>query len=125
MTSAGARTLVVEDDRALRRLLCSYLRGDGFQVVEAGNGLDALSLLRRGSVDIALVDVGIPELDGFELVRRVRRESTLPIILVTARGEEASRVVGLDIGADDYVVKPFSMAEISARIRAQLRRARG
>jgi DNA-binding response OmpR family regulator len=125
MTSVGARTLVVEDDRALRKLLCSYLRDDGFQVIEADNGLDALSLLRRGSVDIALVDLGLPQLDGFELVRRVRRESTLPIILLTARAEEASRVVGLDVGADDYVIKPFSLKEVSARIRAHLRRARG
>jgi DNA-binding response OmpR family regulator len=94
-------------------------------VIEAASGLDALSLLRRGAIDIALVDLGLPELDGFELVRRVRRESTVPIILLTARTEEASRVAGLDVGADDYVVKPFSLAEVAARIRAHLRRARG
>lgn len=123
--SAGARVLVVEDERALRHALRMYLGREGFSVVEAGNGLDGLSLLRRGGIDLALIDVMLPELDGFELVRRIRRESTLPIILLTARGEETSRVAGLEVGADDYVVKPFSAPEVVARVRAQLRRARG
>lgn len=122
---AGARVLVVEDERALRHALRMYLQREGFSVVEAGNGLDGLSLLRRGGIDLALIDVMLPELDGFELVRRIRRESTLPIILLTARGEETSRVAGLEVGADDYVVKPFSAPEVVARVRAQLRRARG
>lgn len=121
----GACVLVVEDERALRHALRMYLGGEGFSVLEADNGLDGLSLLRRGGVDVALIDVMLPELDGFELVRRIRRESTVPIILVTARGEETSRVAGLEVGADDYVVKPFSAPEVVARVRAQLRRARG
>jgi DNA-binding response OmpR family regulator len=125
MSATPVRALVVEDDHALRQLMRSYLRQDGFQVLEADNGLDALSALRRGCVDIALVDVGLPQLDGLELVRRVRRESTVPIILVTARTKSESRIAGLDVGADDYVVKPFSMAEVTARMRALLRRARG
>jgi two-component system response regulator ResD len=121
----GARVLVVDDEHALRRLLRLYLEREGYTVLEADDGLDALSLLRRGDVDLALVDVMLPELDGFELVRRVRAESGVPIILITARGEEANRVTGLELGADDYVVKPFSAPEVVARVRANLRRARG
>lgn len=120
-----ARVLVVDDEHALRRLLRLYLEREGYEVVEADNGLDALSTVRRNSIDVALVDVMLPELDGFSLVRRIREESALPIILITARGEETNRVAGLELGADDYVVKPFSAPEIVARVRAQLRRARG
>ncbi len=121
----AARVLVVDDEHALRRLLRLYLEKEGFEVVEAANGLDGLSLLRRGGLDAALVDVMLPELDGFEVVRRIRAESGIPIILITARGEEAQRITGLELGADDYVVKPFSAPEVVARVRAQLRRARG
>jgi DNA-binding response OmpR family regulator len=121
--SSGARVLVVDDEYSLRRLLRTYLEKEGFAVIEAENGLDALSLLRLGNVDVALVDVMLPGLDGFEVVRRIRQESTIPIILLTARGEETNRVVGLEVGADDYVVKPFSAPEVVARVRAQLRRA--
>ena len=123
--SAPAQVLVVDDERALRRLLRLYLSKEGFAVAEAENGADALSLLRRGGIDLALVDVMLPEVDGFEVVRRIRQESTIPIILVTARGEETNRVAGLELGADDYVVKPFSAPEVVARVRAQLRRAQG
>jgi two-component system, OmpR family, response regulator ResD len=121
----SARVLVVDDEKALRRLLRLYLSKEGFAVTEAENGADAISLLRRGGIDLALVDVMLPEIDGFELVRLIRKESTVPIILVTARGEETNRVVGLELGADDYVVKPFSAPEVVARVRAQLRRAQG
>jgi DNA-binding response OmpR family regulator len=122
---SGGRVLVVDDERSLRRLLRLYLEPEGYQVLEADNGLDGLSLLRRGGVDVALIDVMLPGLDGFELVRRIRNESDVPIILLTARGEETKRVTGLELGADDYVVKPFSPPEIVARVGAQLRRARG
>ncbi len=120
-----ARVLVVDDEHALRRLLRLYLEKEGYTVLEADNGLDGLSLLRRGGIDVALVDVMLPGLDGFDLVRRIRGESGVPIILVTARGEESARVAGLELGADDYVVKPFSAPEVVARVRAQLRRANG
>jgi DNA-binding response OmpR family regulator len=123
--SAGARVLIVADEVALRQTVRTYLSRDGFQVLEADNGLDALSLLRRGLVDLALVGVAIPEIDGLELVRRVRRESTVPIIMLTDADEEGARIAGLEAGADDYVVKPFSPAEVIARVRALLRRARG
>jgi DNA-binding response OmpR family regulator len=123
--SSNARVLVVDDEYSLRRLLRTYLEKEGFAVVESENGLDALASVRRGNVDLALVDVMLPGLDGFELVRRIRQESKIPIILLTARGEETSRVAGLEVGADDYVVKPFSAPEVVARVRAQLRRAQG
>ncbi|MDX6515200.1 MAG: two-component system, OmpR family, response regulator MtrA [Gaiellaceae bacterium] len=122
---SGARVLVVDDEYSLRRLLRTYLEKEGFAVVEAENGLDAIGFVRGGNIDLALVDVMLPGLDGFEVVRRLRRESTIPIILLTARGEETSRVAGLEVGADDYVVKPFSAPEVVARVRAQLRRAQG
>jgi DNA-binding response OmpR family regulator len=123
--SRQPRVLVVDDEPALRRLLRMYLEREGYAVLEAADGLDALSALAGAYVDLALVDVMLPELDGFELVRRIRARSAIPIILITARGEEANRVAGLELGADDYVVKPFSAPELVARVRANLRRARG
>jgi DNA-binding response OmpR family regulator len=125
VSAIGARALVVEDDEGERRRLSGYLRGEGLHVLEADNGFDGLSLLRRGAVDIALVDARLPQMDGLELVRRARLESTVPIILLTARGAESELISGLDTGADDYVVKPCALGEIGARVRAHLRRARG
>jgi DNA-binding response OmpR family regulator len=122
---SGGRILVVDDERSLRHLLRAYLTKEGFDVIEAATGEQALSVLRGGDVDLALVDVMLPELDGFEVVRRIRARSSVPIILVTARGEETNRVTGLELGADDYVVKPFSAPEVVARVRAHLRRAGG
>jgi DNA-binding response OmpR family regulator len=121
----AARILVVDDELSLRRLMRLYLGKAGFAVQEASTGAQALAALRRGDIDLAIVDVMLPEVDGFEVVRQARRNSSIPIILLTARGEEASRVAGLEVGADDYVVKPFLAHEVVARVRAQLRRARG
>lgn len=123
-TGITGRVLLAESKRAGRQRIAAYLRGDGFQVLEASNGLDALLVLRRGTVDIALVDTMLPEIDGLELVRRVRRESTVPIIMLTTSRDEAARIAELEAGADDYAVKPLSMPEVTARMRAQLRRAR-
>jgi two-component system, OmpR family, response regulator ResD len=124
MGIAGGRVLVAEASPRVREVISAYLRRDGFQVLEAGSGLEALLVLRRGTVDIALVDPMLPEIDGVELVRRVRRESTVPIIMLAAGRDEAAHIAGLYAGADDYVVKPLSMLEVTARLRAQLRRAR-
>ena len=124
-TMGVARILIVDDELSLRRLMRLYLTKAGFTVAEASTGPEALAVLRRGDVDLAIVDVMLPEVDGFEVVRQARRNSSIPIILLTARGEEASRVAGLELGADDYVVKPFLAHEVVARVRAQLRRARG
>lgn len=121
----SGRILVVDDELSLRRLMRLYLGKAGFAVQEASTGAQALAALRRGDIDLAIVDVMLPEVDGFEVVRQARRNSSIPIILLTARGEEASRVAGLEVGADDYVVKPFLAHEVVARVRAQLRRARG
>ena len=121
----AARILIVDDELSLRRLVRLYLAKAGFAVEEASTGPQALAVLRRGDIDLAIVDVMLPEVDGFEVVRRARRSSSIPIILLTARGEESSRVAGLEVGADDYVVKPFGAHEVVARVRAQLRRARG
>ncbi len=121
----AARVLVVEDELSMRRLLRLYLTKAGFTVEEAATGREGLTMLLQGGVDLAIVDVMLPEMDGFELVREVRRSSSVPLILLTARGEETSRVAGLELGADDYVVKPFLPHEIVARVRAHLRRARG
>lgn len=119
------RVLIAEDEAPLRRLLGVYFSKAGFTVLTADTGRAALAALRRGGVDAAIVDVMLPEVDGFEVVRRIRHESSIPIIFLTARGEESSRVAGLELGADDYVVKPFFAEEVVARVRAQLRRARG
>ncbi|HET9082712.1 MAG TPA: response regulator transcription factor [Trebonia sp.] len=121
----AARILVVEDELSMRRLLRLYLTKAGFTVEEAATGREGLAALRRGDVDLAIVDVMLPEMDGFELVRQVRRSSSVPVILLTARGEETSRVAGLELGADDYVVKPILPHEVVARVRAHLRRASG
>lgn len=123
--SADVTVLIVDDEQPLRQLLRLYLAREGFSVVEAGTGDEALAVLGRGGVDVAIIDVMLPGADGFEVVRRLRRQSSMPVILLTARGEETSRVAGLEVGADDYVVKPFSVPEVIARVRAQLRRARG
>ena len=125
MGSTVGRALVAEGDRLVAETLSAHLRRDGFQVLEAWSGLEALSLLRRGTVDIALVVPELAEIDGLELVRRVRQESTVPIIMLADGGDEDAHIAALEAGADDYVVRPVSLPQLSARMRAQLRRARG
>src|ERR1700761_3397993 len=98
MSAAGGRVLVAEANRRVREGISAYLRRDGFQVLEAASGLEALLVLRRGTVDIALVDPMLPEIDGLELVRRVRRESTVPIIMLTASRDESARIAELEAG---------------------------
>lgn len=124
MASRG-HILVVDDERAIRRLLRMYLTDAGFTVTEAADGREALEQLRRGGIDLILLDVMIPEVDGFEVTRRAREIAPVPIILVTARSDETHRVTGLELGADDYVTKPFSPMEVVARVKAVLRRVAG
>lgn len=125
-----ARTvLVVDDEPQIRTLLRAYLEKEGFGVEEAATGADTLHRLTgAGSPgarpDLVLLDVGLPDLDGFEVLRTLRRTSDVYVILVTARAEEVDRIVGLEVGADDYVTKPFSPREVVARVRTVLRRAR-
>ncbi len=125
MTSADRRTiLVVDDEPHIVRFTAMNLEVEGFNVVTAGNGMEALRALDAGDViDLVVLDVMMPELDGFETLRRIRAESSVPVIFVTVRGDEADRVAGLDLGADDYLTKPFSPRELVSRIRALFRRA--
>jgi DNA-binding response OmpR family regulator len=120
----AARVLIVDDDRALRELLCDYLRREGFDVLEAADGHSALQTFRSGGVEIAILDIMMPGLDGLAVLREIRAHSSMPIILLSGRDGPESRIEGLDSGADDYVVKPFSMAELTARLRVQARRVR-
>lgn len=120
--SSVARILVVEDEPSLRGTVAYNLRREGHVVLEAGDGEDALSQWAQGPVDLVLLDLMLPKLDGFEVCRRLRQQSAVPIVMLTARTDEIDRVVGLEIGADDYVTKPFSMRELVARVKAILRR---
>ena len=115
--------LVVEDEPNLLAALKYTLEREGYDALSADNGETGLRLARERSPDIVILDVMLPALDGFEICRLLRRESSVPIIMLTARGEEMDRVVGLELGADDYVTKPFSMRELLARIRNMLRRS--
>ena len=118
------KTILVVDDKAnVRTLVRDYLSEQGFHVVVADNGQNALYTARREKPDLILLDIMMPEMDGFEFIRAFRKESETPVILLTARLEESDKVVGLELGADDYVTKPFSMRELLARIRTVLRRA--
>lgn len=116
--------LVVEDEPNLSEVLEAYLRRDGFRTERASDGENALRLFREAKPDLVLLDVMLPKLDGFELLRRVREAGDTPVIMVTARVEDVDRLVGLRMGADDYVVKPFNPPEVVERVKAVLRRAR-
>jgi DNA-binding response OmpR family regulator len=116
--------LVVDDDSKIRELVRLYLVRDGYRTLEAADGATALEMARSHRCDLVVLDLMLPGLDGFAVCRQLREESDTPIILLTARSGDADKVVGLDLGADDYVVKPFSPRELMARVRAQLRRRR-
>jgi DNA-binding response OmpR family regulator len=116
--------LVVEDEPALRDTLSYNLKKDGFTIEAVGDGRAALDSARRLKPDLIILDIMLPELDGFEVARILRKEMTTPILMLTARDDEIDRVVGLEVGADDYLTKPFSMRELMARVKAQLRRTR-
>jgi DNA-binding response OmpR family regulator len=120
-TSKG-HILVVADERAIRRLLRLYLTDAGYTVAEAPDGEAALEQVRQGGIDLVLLDLMLPGVDGYTVCRRLRETSTVPVIMITARSEEAHRVTGLELGADDYVTKPFSPIEVVARVKAVLRR---
>ena len=122
---AGIVVLYVEDDQRLAQLTAKYLESHGLRVTVVANGLDALGEALRIRPDVVLLDLMLPGIDGLEVCRRLRARLDTPILMVTAHGEEPDRVVGLEGGADDYIVKPFSSRELLARIRAQARRARG
>ena len=116
--------LVVEDETEIARLVRDYLTHAGFEVIVVGDGESALAGTRAAKPDLVVLDLGLPRRDGLDVAREIRRWSNVPIVMLTARADETDRVVGLELGADDYVVKPFSPRELVARIRAVLRRTR-
>jgi two-component system, OmpR family, response regulator ResD len=113
----------VDDEPIVRQVVATYLRREGHPTLEAGDGRTALALFERADPGLVVLDIMLPEIDGFDLCRLIRRRSNTPVIMLTARTEEADRIVGLDLGADDYVTKPFSPRELVARVRSVLRRA--
>ena len=116
------RVLIVDDTPAIREVLGTYAAKEGFEPITAKDGFEALDLFRKTSPAVILLDVMMPGMDGYRVCERIRSESDVPIILITAKGEDYERVMGLDIGADDYIVKPFNANEVMARVRAVLRR---
>jgi len=116
------KILVVDDEARIVRLVRTYLEGAGFQVITAYDGREALQAFRSEQPDLVVLDLMLPEIDGLDVARAIRREGDVPIIMLTARAEETDRLIGLELGADDYVVKPFSPRELTARVRAVLRR---
>jgi DNA-binding response OmpR family regulator len=123
MADRTARILLVDDEQSIQTLLSFPLRRDGYDVVQAGDGREALERFGEQDFDLVVLDVMLPKLDGLEVCRRLRSQSSVPIIMLTARAEEIDKVVGLELGADDYITKPFSLREFSSRIKAALRRA--
>lgn len=115
--------LLVDDEDAIQKLLSFPLKKDGYRVVEARDGETALSRFAEEKIDLVVLDLALPKLDGLEVCRRLRAGSTVPIIMLTARDEEIDKVIGLELGADDYITKPFSIREFRSRVRALLRRA--
>ncbi|AYY14529.1 DNA-binding response regulator [Actinobacteria bacterium YIM 96077] len=124
-SNTGSRVLVIDDDPALADVVCRYLRRDGFAVDYATDGLAGLKKALATLPDIVVLDLMLPGMDGLEVCRRLRQVAPIPVVMLTALGEESDRIAGLEIGADDYVTKPFSPRELAARVRAVLRRAAG
>lgn len=125
MTGITRRILVAEDELALRDFVSRNLRARGFEVLEASNGLEAVATWERESPHLLILDIMMPRMDGLEVCRRVREHSSVPIIVLTALDDESDKVTALDLGADDYLTKPFGVEELLARVRAVLRRTQG
>jgi two-component system, OmpR family, response regulator len=123
MPEQASRILLVDDEQSVQKLLAYPLRKDGYEVVCAFDGQEALDRLRDGSFDLVVLDLMLPKVDGFEVCRQVRATSAVPIIMLTARVEEIDKVLGLELGADDYITKPFSVREFRSRVKAVLRRS--
>jgi two-component system OmpR family response regulator len=122
--AADDKILIVEDDRNLLDAIKYNLRREGYEVVMATDGSEALEVARREKPDLIILDIMLPKINGFDVCRILRKEMTVPILMLTAKAEETDKIVGLEIGADDYVTKPFSLRELLARVRAMLRRAK-
>jgi DNA-binding response OmpR family regulator len=124
MTDASPTILLVDDEDSVRKVLAFPLEKDGFDVVQAADGEEALQRFAENDVDLVVLDIMLPRLDGLEVCKRLRATSNVPIIMLTARDDELDKVIGLELGADDYITKPFSIREFRSRVRALLRRAR-
>ena len=124
MTEGNARILLVDDEQSVQTLLSYPLRKDGYEVISARDGQEALQRFAEGRFDLVILDLMLPRLDGIEVCRRMRSRSQVPIIMLTAKGDEIDKVVGLEMGADDYITKPFSVREFRSRVKATLRRSR-
>src|SRR6187397_3296669 len=120
----SATILLVDDEESIQKLLTYPLEHEGFQVVQARDGEEALQRFEENTVDLVILDIMLPKLDGLEVCRRLRARSSVPILMLTARDDELDKVVGLELGADDYITKPFSIREFRSRVRALLRRAK-
>ncbi len=125
MQAAARTVLVVEDEETLASTLSYNFRKNGFNVISAADGVEGLRSAQRDHPDVVVLDLMLPKMDGLEVCRRLRADSDVPVLILTAKGEEFDRVVGLEMGADDYLTKPFSMRELMARVRALLRRSSG
>lgn len=123
MSQTGARVLVIDDEPAILRILKSTLKAAGYRVETAENGSDAVRLVARQAPDLILLDLGLPDLDGKDVIQTLRAWTSVPIVVLSARHDQAERITALDLGADDYVTKPFHMGELQARLRTALRRA--
>jgi len=124
MPNGSTRILLVDDEQSIQTLLSYPLRKDGYQVTSALDGREALDRFDEGRFDLVILDLMLPKLDGVEVCRQLRRHSQVPIIMLTAKGSETDKVAGLEVGADDYITKPFSMREFRSRVKAALRRSR-
>ncbi len=124
MTEPPSTILLVDDEDSVRRVLAFPLERDGYTVVQAADGEEALERFAEEPIDLVVLDIMLPRLDGLEVCKRLRASSTVPIIMLTARDDELDKVIGLELGADDYITKPFSIREFRSRVRALLRRAR-
>lgn len=123
MADRAPRILLVDDEQSIQTLLSYPLRKDGYEVVQATDGQQALDRVAESTFDLVVLDLMLPRVDGLEVCRRVRAKSSVPIIMLTAKGEEIDKVLGLELGADDYITKPFSLREFRSRVKAALRRA--
>ena len=123
MAEESARILLVDDEQAVQTLLTYPLRRDGYEVIAAGDGQEALARFSEQPFDLVVLDLMLPKVDGLEVCKRLRARSSVPIIMLTAKSEEIDKVLGLELGADDYITKPFSMREFRSRVKAALRRA--
>src|SRR3954463_7097873 len=124
MAEAAPTILLVDDEDSVRKVLAFPLERDGFAVIQAADGEEALEKFSAQTIDLVVLDIMLPRLDGLEVCKRLRATSTVPIIMLTARDDELDKVIGLELGADDYITKPFSIREFRSRVRALLRRAR-